>query len=378
MDDYETGDGMTEEVRPSLGLLGNVGIGPRELVELAQRADARGFAGVWTIEYEYDSIALDQAIAMSTEHVVTGSCIARNFTRHPLLMAQGAAMIDNLAPGRFIIGLGAGPTKRSGTDRPPQRWGLPADRGVARMSEYIDVLRMALSGAEVDHDGEFYPVQGVRLGLLPVSDHIPIYLAGGGPQMIRLAGRKADGIFAFLSDERSTRSLIDQVEAAAAQAGRPPGSVAVGSLIMTCVGDDGQVARDALRRHMIGYYLKLPTYQRFLVDQGFGEEAAAVVACLDRGDTGGAAACITDAVLDAWTIAGTPEECRAKLAAFAAQGIRTPILYAFPAEGDDFRTGYAAVIDCFAERSHATNGTSLRSVARDPSSTEATAPGLQP
>ena len=64
-------------VTPSIGLLGNVGAGPAEIMELARAAEGAGWAGAWMIEYEYDSFAFDQAIAMATSRIVTGSCISR-------------------------------------------------------------------------------------------------------------------------------------------------------------------------------------------------------------------------------------------------------------------------------------------------------------
>jgi 5,10-methylenetetrahydromethanopterin reductase len=331
----------------SIGILGNVGVHPRELVAVAQRADAAGLAGVWTIEYEYDSIALDQAIAMSTRSLTTGSCIARNFTRHPLLMAQGAVMIDQFAPGRFVIGLGSGPTRRTGTGKPPQRWGMSAARGVARMSEYVQVIRLALSGEPVHFEGDFYSVDGVRLDPGPVTAEIPIYLAAGGPQMLRLAGRMADGVFVFLADEAATRSAIEQVRAASVQAGRDPGAVTISSLIITCVAEDQDAARTALRRHMVDYYLKLPTYQAMLVAAGFEAEAERLVHALEQGDRDAAADSLSDAVLEAWTICGSPDEARDQLARFAARGIELPILYVFPADGD-WRGAYDSTIDWFA------------------------------
>jgi 5,10-methylenetetrahydromethanopterin reductase len=333
---------------PAISFLADVGVSPRELVEVARRAEAGGFSGAWMIEYEYDSVALDQAIAMNTRTLMTGSCITRTMARHPLLQAQSAIIIDQFAPGRYIIGLGPGPQTQSHDAKPLERWGMSAARGVARMSEYIDLVRVALAGGVIEHEGEFYPVSGLEFAFNPVNPHIPIYLAAAGPQMLRVAGRKADGFFTFLADEAATRSRIEEVRAAAAEAGRDPDSIVTSLLIMSCVSEDREAARQAMRRYMVKYYLRLPFYQADMTKQGYDAEAREVRAAWDSGDAERAAAGVSDELLDAWAISGTPEDCRTQLAKLVARGIDLPILYPFPAD-DSWLWAYHATVDCFAK-----------------------------
>jgi 5,10-methylenetetrahydromethanopterin reductase len=337
----------TRTQAPAISFLGHVGVSPTELVAVARRAEAAGFSGAWMIEYEYDSVALDLAIALGTRTLTTGSCITRTMARHPLLQAQSAIVVDNLAPGRYVIGLGPGPQRQSHDAGPLERWGMSAARGVGRMGEYIDLVRAALSGGEIDHAGEFYPVSGLKLGLHPVSDRIPIYMAAHGPQMLRLAGRKADGFFTFLVDEATTRARIEAVRGSAAEAGRDPESVAASLLIMSCVSEDGEAARQAMREHMVDYYLRLPFYQAEMTAQGYDSVSRELRAAWDAGDRDGAAASVSDELLDAWAICGTPEQCRARLASFAERGVELPILYPFPADAD-WLAAYDATVDCFA------------------------------
>jgi alkanesulfonate monooxygenase SsuD/methylene tetrahydromethanopterin reductase-like flavin-dependent oxidoreductase (luciferase family) len=314
-------------------------VGPQEIVEVARQAEDAGWAGVWMIEYEYDSFAFAQAIATATSRIVTGSCIARVYPRHPLLVAETATVIDRLAPGRFVIGLGHGGVSEpgrgsSGVDRLTlQRWGVPSERAVARMREYVEVIRRALSGASVDYDGEFYRFEGVKLSITPSGD-VPIYLGARKPGMLRLAGEVADGVFLWLTGEHTTRSSIEAVRDAAAAAGRDAAGVKVGCLIPTCVGEDGSAARGAMRTYLVDFYLGRAAYAEVLADGGFEEVGANVKAHVARGDAAGAATCITDDALDDLTIAGNPQDCRAHLARWAARGIELPVLYVFPPDGD--------------------------------------------
>lgn len=350
-------------VRPSIAFLADVGLGPAQIIELAREAEEAEFAGAWMVEYEYDSFALDQAIAMATKRITTGSSIARSFTRHPLLTAESATVIDLVAPGRFIIGLGTGPMKRADPALPQQRWGLPSNRAVARMREYIQVIRLALTGEVVNYQGEFYQVKDVQLRLTPSAAEIPIYLAAGGEQMMCLASQEADGVFVHLVDEVMTDHELKTARQAAKQAGRRADSLKLANLIMTCVSHDGAVARRAMRCYLVDYYLHLPRYQQVLADAGFRDTASDLSAYRPRGDTRRsvdsiladantrrAVDCIPDKLLDEFTIVGTPDECRSRFETFVAWGTDVPILYAFPA-GDDWAAGYRAVIEALGAHS---------------------------
>ncbi|MGA8114894.1 MAG: LLM class flavin-dependent oxidoreductase [Actinocatenispora sp.] len=346
-------------MRPSIGMLGDVGVGPAELVQLAREAEAAGFEGVRMIEYEYDSLAFDQAIALGTSRVTTGSTVSRYHTRHPLLTAETAAVVDRLAPGRFVIGIGSGPAKRPEPGAPQQRWGQPADRAVARLREYIEVLRLALAGGTIDYAGEFYGFTGVRVLVTPTSP-VPVWLAAGGEQTARLAGRAADGVLVQFADRTMTQQTLDTARGAARDAGRDPDALRLGNLVMTVVDDDSDTARRAMRAHLVDWYLHQPRIQRLVAGIGYQDMAEEIRRCAPPHDTRGtvdeiladprarrAAAAVPDAFLDAFTIVGTPQECRSKLDQLVAWGTDVPILYAYPA-GPDWAEGYRAVIRAFA------------------------------
>ena len=345
---------------PALGLLGTVGAGPGEIGDLAAAAERAGFAGVWMVEFEYDTFAFDQVIAMRTSRITTGSCIARRFTRHPLLVAETAAVIDMLAPGRFVIGLGSGGVSEPAGDAASvlakaaaevdpgslQRWGMPGDRPVARMREYLEVIRLALSGETVDFLGEFYRFQGVKLSVAPQA-RIPIYLGARRPGMLSLAGELADGVFLWLVGEESTRGAIETVAAAAAGSGRIRAEIEVGCLVPACVDANGDAARAAMRRYLVDYYLGRGVYSDVLARSGFLEAGEEVKALVARGEIDAAAARVPDDALDELAIAGTPGECRARLPGWHARGLDLLVLYVFPADGD-WPRAYRRIIDDLA------------------------------
>jgi alkanesulfonate monooxygenase SsuD/methylene tetrahydromethanopterin reductase-like flavin-dependent oxidoreductase (luciferase family) len=347
---------------PSIGFLGDVGVDPRGLMDLAREAEAAGFAGAWMVEYEYDSFAFDQALLLATERITVGSCIARYFVREPLLTAETAAVLDLLAPGRFAVGLGSGPMKRADAGGAQQRWGGDPTRTLARMSEYLDVVRRALtdSGDRLSFEGEFFSFADVKLRVRPHGD-VPIWLSAGGPKMARLAGRRADGVFVHMVDGDGTRATLEHARAGAVDAGRDPDALRLGNLVPMCVADDGDAAREALRAYLVDYYFHLPHYHRWIAELGFEETANALRAIGHKGDTKrdpagiladpaarAAAEAVPRELLDRLLIAGTPEECRARYEAIAGWGTDVPILYVFPADGD-WAAGYRAAIAAFSD-----------------------------
>lgn len=331
---------------PAIAFLANVGVSLPQLLELSREAERSGCAGAWMVEYEYDSVAICQGIATATNRIPTGTCIMRVYTRHPVSLAETAAVIDALAPGRFAIGLGTGPMKRAAPDVPVQRWGLEWDRPAARMREYVQVVRRVLRGGTVEYEGRYFRLAGITPDPVPTGP-VPIWIAGGGPQMVRVAGAEADGMFVHMASRTMIEEAREAVSAAAREAGRELEAVKLGNLLMVCVDDDAEVARAAMRHWLVGFYLCLPSYQDLLAREGFVDLANAIRAALDRGETAAAEAAIPDVVLDHFMIAGTPDHCRARLAAFTSWGVDKPILYPFPARGD-WLQGYRAAISTFA------------------------------
>jgi alkanesulfonate monooxygenase SsuD/methylene tetrahydromethanopterin reductase-like flavin-dependent oxidoreductase (luciferase family) len=324
-------------------------ISPDDLIGISRQAEDAGFDVVWNVETDFDSFVYDQAVAMHTTRVRTGSGISRSYKRHPLLVAEAAATIDRFAPGRFIIGLGTGPAKRADSAVKLQRWGSESDRPVARLEEYIQVIRLALSGERVDFEGEFFAVEDVKLEHVPSSE-VPIYLAAGGPKLGRLAGRMADGAFLYFLGESRAREAVDRIRTAAEGAGRDPSEVEISGLIPICVGPDGEAARRALRRHLFFPYLSLPYYQNLLADEGYPDVAERIRERLADDDLDGAADSIPDDALDAIAIGGTPSDCESRLDDFLVRGYDVPVLYPFPVDGD-WTGAYRDAIAVFATAS---------------------------
>lgn len=321
---------------------------PDELRTLARQAEEAGLAVLWSTEEDYDSSAYNQLVAESTERIRFGSSIARYYKRHPLLVAETAVALDRLAPGRYVIGLGTGPVKRADPASKLQRWGSDPGNPVERLEEYVDLVRLALSGEEVNFDGDYYAVEQVRLDPVP-TDRIPVYLSAGGPKLCRLAGRKADGVFFTFVGDRLTRERIELVRGEAEIAGRDPESIEISGSVPVCVHQDGELARAWYRHYLASFYLQLPHYQQLFAANGFPEAAEEIGRRLAVGDVDGAAATIPDEAVDEIALAGTPGECVERLPTFFERGLDAAKLYPVPIDGD-WAAAYAGTVDLFRVR----------------------------
>jgi alkanesulfonate monooxygenase SsuD/methylene tetrahydromethanopterin reductase-like flavin-dependent oxidoreductase (luciferase family) len=276
--------------------------GPRELAEAARLAEEAGFESVWATEF-YDrsaTVAL-AAMAQATRHIELGSAIAYAFGRTPVVLAAEARDLDELSGGRLTLGLG------TGTRRMQQDWhGLDGEHPAGRMEELVPLLRRLwrLHEGPVEHEGRFYrlDVKPTAPPRPPVREEIPVYMAGVNRRMIEAAGKVADGL---VGHPLFTPEYVRQV-ARRALSGAP-----IAGYITTSVSEDrDQARRDAAS--IIAFNSTVKTYRAVHAVSGFEEQAAAVREAWSRGDFEGMAASVTEQMIDAIALAGTPDEVRAR------------------------------------------------------------------
>jgi 5,10-methylenetetrahydromethanopterin reductase len=259
-----------------------------ELRVAARVAEGLGFESLWTPNGGVpDSLHVCAAWSQDTS-LRTGISVVpgpRQWT--PLGLATQAATLAQLSSGRFVLGLGTG-------GYGPGFWesvGLP-DRPIAVMREYVTEVRGLLTGQRVTA-GEFGGTPGwPRSASLGVTDlpPAPVYLAALGPQMLRLAGRAADGVLLnWATPERiaASRTLVDE---GAARAGREPGAVPMTMYVRVCIDDDGAAARQAFGEQVLGYAMGRPGvppgagYRGLFAQMGFDAELTELEQRRDRGE----------------------------------------------------------------------------------------------
>lgn len=285
--------------------LGMAGLGLREQLAVARRAERAGADSLSSLEAGYDVFALAAALAGESMRARVFSGVA-TWVRPPVATARAAATVDELGGGRFVLGLGTMPRAWSS-----DYYGISADRPVARMREYVRVVRGALgsAGEPFHHRGEFFEVRGYRLPSAPVRSEVPIHLGATGAAMARLAGEVADGV---LVNFVCTPDWLDQVVLPAVRAGeRAEGRRVDRGLLLCCaVSDDRRKARSWLRGSLAGH-LRVPYFHR--VAEHAGADLTPAGRLAESGDTEGALAAIPDALVERIGVAGGAREVAERL-----------------------------------------------------------------
>ena len=307
-----------------------------DLIAVAQAADRLGYESFWTGEsWGRDAFTVLTMLACNTEHTGLGTGIVTVYSRTPGLIAQSIASLDRISGGRAILGLGS-----SGRIVIEDWHGVEFDHPVARTAEYIDIIRMALSGERVNYEGRFYNLQRFRMGVQPMQERIPIYVASLGPRNLELTGRMADGWLPIWTHREKLPAIGEPLAKAAEAAGRSASQITTAPQILSCASDDEETVGDAVKQaksHMAFYVGGMGQYYYDLFCRyGYQDECDALRRAWREGDRGKAAEAITDEMVDNITAIGTPAECRAKMQRFRTNGVDMPIV-AFP-HGTDRET----------------------------------------
>jgi 5,10-methylenetetrahydromethanopterin reductase len=209
----------------------------------ARRAEALGWDAVLQPDSQLrrrDTYVLLAAAARATQRVTLGPLLANPVNRHPSVTASSIATVDELAPGRVILGWGVGDTAVRLAGLKPAK--------VKELEDSARLMRALLDGEEVD-------VGAARPARLPHHRPVPIWIAAGGPRTLRMAGGVADGVFIRVGTHASNiRASIDGIRDGAAAAGREPESVKLGAIFHTVLVDEPGRALTMAKSMAAGYY----------------------------------------------------------------------------------------------------------------------------
>jgi len=328
-----------------IGIAFSGGPSPSEIVDCAVLAEQLGYESVWVAEgHGGDQFATLSACAVRTSTVTLGTAITSIYVRSIPTIAMAAASVDDLSGGRFILGIGS-----SHKVQVVPEHGVPFGKPLTKTRECVEIVRTLLRDGEVQFDGETVRIENFDFWFTPHRPDMPIYIAAVFPKMTALCGEVADGIILTRSTLKTGPEVRRNIAEGAQRAGRDPAQVAVTTLLPTSVADTRQEALDAMRPGLAFYAGFFPRYNRLIAEHGFEAEAAAIAAAWARGDRDAAVGLVTDAMVDATGVAGTPEECRERIEAYRASGIDLPIISPF-ARGPGAMEKFEAAIRACAPR----------------------------
>ena len=304
-------------------------------LQRGQWAEAAGYDDVWLPNAEgmFDPMALASALAVTTSRVRVCTGVVPMFNAPAPVLATQVSFIAAQAPGRFVLGLG------SSTGNMVQRWyGVPFERPLTQLREYLQLLRQILAGEKTAFRGECVQSAGFRLQAPPVTP-VPLHLGAMGPRMLALAGELADGV--VLNDFTPPDTLgraLEQIDAGARRSGRRVEDLEIvkrRAVVVTRNAEEYAATLAFYRQHF-AFYASAPAYQAVMQRLGYGAAVDEVRAGYASRDRARITAAISEEMIHRIFLFGDAEHCITQLKREYASGIQTLVVSPQAATPDAF------------------------------------------
>jgi 5,10-methylenetetrahydromethanopterin reductase len=315
----------------------------RDGIEYVQYAESKGFEAVWQAESRMvrDAIVPMAAFAATTERIKIGSGVINNWTRNAALIAATFLTLDDLAPDRALLGIGAW------WDPLAANVGIERRKPLQAIREVVESVRRLLAAETVTYHGEFVHLEGVKLDVVhgrKEPRNVPIYIGATGPQMLELTGEIADGVVLnYLVSPQYNADAMERLETGAKRAGRSVYDLDRPQLVVCSMDADRKKALDGARKLVTQYLAQQPHFAKAIgvSDEILGKIKSVLSWPATEEEIERAMEFVPDEIVQLIAAAGTAEECRAKVQEYIDAGATCPILYPL---GPDVK----AMIDAFA------------------------------
>ncbi|HJJ22732.1 MAG TPA: LLM class flavin-dependent oxidoreductase [Nitrosopumilus sp.] len=269
---------------------------------------------IWIPEtWGMENFSMLSAVSNKTRTQKIGSSIINIYSRSPSTIAMGAATIDTLSDGRLVLGLGTSSLPIVETFH-----GYKFEKPVQRMREYVEIIRLVLSGKQVDYTGKIFDLKNFSLLIKPKRELIPIYLAAVNQKMVDLAWEIGDGVIFYLRPLNEMKETIAKMQSKK--------KIDVTCQIITCIADDSNTAIDRAKKTLAFYISVGKIYREFLANNGFKNETSNIFDEFQKSGLKSNHEFVTDTMLESLCIAGTPDECKKQFQNFCNTGVDLPII----------------------------------------------------
>jgi 5,10-methylenetetrahydromethanopterin reductase len=296
-----------------------------EATERAASAEKLGFEAIFFADSQMGNLDPFQVMALCavrTKSIRLGTAVTNMVYRDPTVLASSAATLNEISQGRAILGMGTG-------DGPVYSLGRTATP-LAEFEQGLRTIRDLVQGRAISIPrGKERLTEGkvsLRIGKLPV----PIYISAEGPRSLRVAGRVADGVILGTGfDLRVIQWAREQIAEGAKEVGRPPSEIDIMPAGMICVDENGSRARKLVRSRLAN---RAHHNFRFTLETVPAEELAGVRRFMEAFDISKPIEervdpdLITDYLVQRFSIAGSPEECVARIKTLEEAGVRRVML----------------------------------------------------
>ncbi len=293
----------------SLGSLLSV----NEILECSKILSKHNPDSVWIPEtWGMEGFSMLTAVSQIVNSKI-GSSIINIYSRTPSLIAMSAVTLDVLSNGRLMLGLG------TSSEPIVQEWhGIKFDNPVQRMREYVEIIRLILSGNKVNYDGKLFHLKNFTLLIKPQRKEIPIYLAAINQKMVELTWEIADGVIFYLRPISELQNTIRKMQSKK--------KIDVSCQFITCISKDANEAINKAKKTLAFYISVGKIYRDFLAKNGFAKETQEIYDEYNKSGLHTNYKLVSNKMLDSLTICGTPEDCMKKLDQFIKIGVTLPII----------------------------------------------------
>lgn len=282
-----------------------------KMIHLAKLSEELGFSHIWIGDSHliwreaYVNLA---AAALNTSRVMMGTGVTNPLTRHPSVISSAFATLEEMAPQRFIVGIGLG-------DSSVETMGVKPAR-LAQFEKTIKQMRALLAGEEAEFEtGKIHLKH-------PCKEKIPIYVAASGPKILELAGRVADGVILLVGiDPVYVRQARERIQAGARSSGRDLRDLHI-VLWVPCAVSDKLPAKEAVKAHVARVLIRPIPFGLEEREEKVREDIRKAYNYYQHMEQEAIQAkVIPDWIVDKFAITGTSEQCRAKVEELKGTGI---------------------------------------------------------
>jgi probable F420-dependent oxidoreductase len=280
---------------------------------LAQAAEAIGFDAIWTSETQHDPFLPLTHVAAHTSRLHFGTAVAIAFARSPMLVAHTAWDLAKQSDGRFILGLGT--QVQAHIER---RFGMAWTPPVPRLREYVQAIRAVWTawqtGNKLNFRGGEYKLTLMTPFFSPEPiDHpnVPIFIAGVGTPLCKLAGEVADGfhVHPYHTRKYLGEIVLPAIAEGARKADRKREAIEIATMAFVALNED----EIAAQRQQVAFYASTPSYRPVLDLHGWGRVGEELGSLAARGKWGEMPRLITDEMLESFVLIGSWDDIAAKL-----------------------------------------------------------------
>ncbi len=285
-----------------------VGMFPTEsmsrIIQLSKQAEDLGYSHIWVGDSHLiwrEAFVNMAAVALNTSKVIIGTGVTNPVTRHPSVLASGYATLDELAPGRFAVGIGLGDSSLETMGRKQAR--------LAEFETAVAQMRTVIEGGEAELES------GSKIHLnFAQNRKIPFYAAASGPKMLELSGRIADGVIILVGvDSGAIERAVERIAAGAESAGRKLSDIDL-VLWVPCAVSEQPGAKDAVKAHVARVIAHpLPFTLDEQEQKVLDDIHQAYNYYQHMNPLAAQARVIPDWLVDKFAVAGTPDECNVKI-----------------------------------------------------------------